>query len=653
MSQQDQSLFPPDTNPVVFEQFSTLNTKPTRNGIKDEEMYWCDGWMPIGPRNLRTLPDVGAALYTAPDGKTIIWYKFGNIAFVEYCIVLLSDGSLVAVNITASTSAQIAPANTINSFVRGNISQIALTQWGAKYIVIVCGQTNGFFVWDGINFFQTGTVGPDVEIFQVGDGYSSQPTITTIGGSGTGVAFTATLFGGAIVGITVTNPGTGYQSTDNVILAFTGGGSAGVTADLQPHVNAGGTITSVSIIHGGAAYQSPVAVVLDSSGIGADLSLTASGGSITAVSIINGGNSYSSSAQILIEDPNSPVAVATVDLMPAGIQGTSAETYTSRLFIGSSALMQISAPGSIVDFSAADGGDEFTSTDSFLRASFTALTQSNGFIYLIADSSVNYISSITTSGSPPATTFTNQNADPQTGTPWSPTVSVFGESVIFANAFGIHLGYGGRFVKISEQLDGIYNTGDNGTSFTPSAAIGTIFGIKVWMLLWNINVPFLAPNTNKLLMTDGKRWWTSSQGIPLIYIAGQEINSELTVYGTDGGAIYPLFQNPSTNFSKTLQSRFWDEPGGYAFSKTVDRVWCAAQWNSLSGSTGLILAADTETAFPSPFITFTPAELGINILPPTALSNWGVLVGMTVITSAADVQLISMTLSVGIDKYRG
>jgi hypothetical protein len=656
MSQQDTgSWIPPDLKPLVFEDFAGLNTKPSRNGIKDEEMFWCDGWMPLGKKNLRTLPDVGASIYTSASGIKIVWFAWGNIGNTPYCIVARSDGSVVAVNGLTFAVTPLLPAATLSNFILTNISQLGITQWGNKYIILVAGETNGFWIWDGTNVFQNGTLGPDVTLFSSGNGYTSQPTITTIGGSGTGATFTTNNFGGGITGVTPTNPGSGYLSTDAVILAFTGGGSSGVTANVKLGV-AGGVITSSTIVAGGAGYSTPVGTILDSSGVGATISLTAVAGAIATVSIVKGGNGYSSNPQLLIQDPNSPVAVATVDLMPSGIQGTSAETFTSRLFISNGILMQISAPGSLVNFSAGAGGDIFPSTDSFLRNSFVGLKQSNGFIYLIADSSVNYISGIQTSGSPLSTTFTNQNADPENGSAWEPTIGTFGENIIFANNIGVQLGYGGRFIKISEALDGFYYTGNNGgglATFTPSSAKAIIFGKKVWMLLYNINTP-ISGAVNKLLMTDGKVWWTSSQGVNLIFVAGQEINSILTAYGTDGLSIYPLFQTPSTNFTKTVQSKFWEEPGGYLLNKVVDRIWGAAQWNITAGATGLKVAVDTETNAVSPFVQFTPSNLfGISVMPPVNTSNWGVMIGTTVTTTDADVQLLNITIGASINAYRG
>ena len=44
---------------------------------------------------------------------------------------------------------------------------------------------------------------------------------------------------------------------------------------------------------------------------------------------------------------------------------------------------------------------------------------------------------------------------------------VFGRNIVFANSFGAHISYGAAVTKISEELDGVYNT-------VPIANFGTL-----------------------------------------------------------------------------------------------------------------------------------------------------------------------------------
>lgn len=508
--------------PFVFDQFMGINTSTTRAGVDERQAYWLDGFMPIGPRFLRTMYDIGAAIHTESTLQ-IAFFDFGNIAGTPYCIVVHTDGSIHAVNTNTLVEQQIAVAGTVQSPSR---SEVGITQWGSQYIIIVCQQTNGYFIWDGTTFYKAGDPAP-------------------------------------------------------------GGGT-----------------------------------------------------------------------------------------MPSSISGTSVEIYTGRVWIGNGATITFSAPGSYVNFSTGSGGGNFTSSDSFLRVSFTQLRQTNGFLYLIADSSINYISGVQTSGTPPSTTFTNQNADPEVGTPWAATVDVFGRNIVFANAFGAHISYGAAVTKISEPLDGVYNTVPNFGNFVPSAAKSIVFGKKVWIVLIPIIDPITGQQVNKLFLWEGKKWWASSQSVPLIYIQHQEINSVLTAYGTDGHSIYPLFGTPSSSFTKTAQSKLWTE-SQLELLQTSTRLWGAAQYYS-TDRPDLTVTIDNESNASSNTISLAPTKMvwhtaggalmtwttalgatmtwratGIAIIPPTAVGQNGVMLGMTVSTDSADMALIMLAMDLKLPQFRG
>ena len=368
--------------------------------------------------------------------------------------------------------------------------------------------------------------------------------------------------------------------------------------------------------------------------------------------------------------------------MPTGIMGSSAEVYEGRLWISNGSTIEFSAPQSLTDFSSADGGGTFQSTDSFLRVGFTQLRQTNGFLYLLADSSINYISGVTTGGVPTTTTFSNQNADPETGTPWSATVDVFSRNIVFANAFGAHISYGGAVTKTSDALDGIYTSVPNFGGVTPSAAKAIVFSKRIWCLLLPVIDAVTGQQVNKLFCWDGKKWWSTQQSVALTYIQHQEINSVLTAYGTDGTSLYPLFAVPSANFTKTLQSKLYSKPGGWMYAKSTDRFWGVAQYFS-NVSTELGISIDNEIASNSNPIAIGPNVLvwynssqaniawlnnvnvpiewsssgsptsGFVVFPPIQTAQNGVLLGFTVTTTCPDVAILGLSLSPQIEQYRG
>src|SRR6516165_4242074 len=238
-------------------QYQGLNTRTVRTDIKDEQFSWLENLIPIDEGNMRALYSNGATLYTAPGGKSIIYFKMFNIGAVQYAAVFLSDG----------TADQVDMSGTVV-----HISTVANT------------------------FYQGGT--------------------------------------------------------------FYAAGAASPTW-------------------------------------------------------LNNG-------------------VATT--MPSGIKGTYVETFQSRAWVADGSVEHFSAPGNGASFSGATGGGSFTAVDSFLRVHYVANKQSNGFLYIFGDSSINVIDNVQTSGTPLATTFTNRNVDPQIGSPWPATVQVFvGGRIVFAN----------------------------------------------------------------------------------------------------------------------------------------------------------------------------------------------------------------------------
>lgn len=583
---------PPE--PQIFEEFEGVYTTTSRPGVDDKQMWWCDGFMPIGRRFLRTMYGVGAGIYGA--STPIAFFDFANIASTPYMVVVLSDGSIGIVNTLTNTGSTVAPAGTIINPSRGSVG---VSQYGSAYIIIVAQQTNGYFLWDGVTFYKPGGLSPVVSLVSGGSGYTNTLVITATGGGGSGATFSYTLSGGIITAIQVVNPGTGYTTSATLVFTPGAGGGSG-----------------------------------------------ASGG---------------------------------VQVQPTAIGGSAVEIYQGRVWIANNAQIIFGSPGSAVNFASANGGGNFTSTDSFLRVRFTSLKQTNGFLYLIGDSSVNYISGVQTSGNPPTTTFTNQNADPEVGTPWGPTALVFGRYIAFANSFGVHINYGAAVTKISEPMDGVYNTVSNFGSFLPSTAKAIIFGKKILMLLLPIVDPVSGQQVNKLLMWEGKRWWTSEQDVNLTYINYQEINSELTAYGTDGTFIYPLFQQPSVGFTKTVQSKLWDKPGSYNLTKQTTRLWGLFRYYSALAP-DLRISIDNETTSEpvtsdlgpldatwltagedeaiwhttsNATATWTTAGEGIVVLAPSSVGQNGALTGLTVQTEAADMAILSMMIQNEVAAYRG
>jgi len=592
---QENPYFTPAFQPLVFEQFNGINTNTTRPGVKDEQMWWCDGFMPLGPMFLRTLPGIGPALFTAPAGTTLVFFDFANISTTPYMIAFISDGSIYAINTVTAVATKIANAGTITNPTR---TSVGISQYGSQYVIIVSSQANGYFLWDGTTLYQAGTLAPGVVLTNNGSGYGSTPTVT-VGASG--ATFSVAVVGGIVNSVTLLTPGSGFTAT---------------------------------------------------SGANQTISLTFTGGS------------------------PSVSAAGYANLMPFAISGTSVETYSGHVWVALNATTSFTAPGSVTNFATSAGGGNFTSTDSYLRVAISQLRATNGFLYFINDSSVDYLSGVTTTGSPPTTSFNKQNADPEVGTPYPATVDVFNRNILFANSFGAHVSYGAAVTKISEALDGVYSTVPNFGGFVPSAAKAIIFGKKVWILLIPIIDPVTQTQQNKLFMWNGKIWWASTQDLSMQYVQHQEINSVITAWGTNGLAAYPLFQQPSTGFRKVVQSKLWATQWTYAHVKTAVRLWGLVQYQSVS-SPSIDVSIDNEFGVAVASASITPRTVswttppltmswttaggtpmtwfigGITAEVPQAVGQNGVLLGLTAATNVDDAIIISLMLLPEDAGYRG
>jgi hypothetical protein len=487
--------------PLVFEDYTGgLNTLASRPSIADNELAWCDGFMPVGPGKLRVVPDHGSPIFTAGTGLTISFYDFGNVASTQFCIIVTSDGAVWRVNVGTLAAVNVLAAGTITSLAIST-KQIGLSQWGNLYLILVSAQTNGYW-------------------------FITDTTVYSAGGAAPG----------------------------------------------------GGT-------------------------------------------------------------------------MPTGIQGSQAETYQSRVWVLDGASVFFSAPGSPIDFTTASGGGAFTSNDSFLRVAYVNAVQTNGFLYLIADSSINYISNVQTSGSPVVTTFTNQNANAEIGTPYPQSVTTLGSNIALANSFGVHLSYGGQVVKISEKLDGIYNTGSSAGSGV-SVARCILYGKRCLVVAVPVLDPFLG-SVIKLCLWDEKKWWTCPSSANLVSVGGLEINSVLGAFGSDGTSLYPLFTTLSTATAKVARSKLFGKPGGYMTAKSSNRAWFVASYASPL-SPNVTFSTDNETSAASYTFPVTPTGAGqFYVSPPDALSQVGNLLGITISTNAADMTLVSAAIDAVPVGYRG
>lgn len=555
-------------------------------------------------------------------------------------------------------------------------------------------------------------------------------------GYGTPPAISVSTSGGAITGVTIQ---TNEQTEGGQYITTWNTSTGGPVPSIVISSNAYYYVSSVTVTNGGTNYAPGSTIAASGGGSPlseATMTLTIVSGVITAVTVTYGGIYGVNSAPSLTVTSTPIQATATVSLMPFGIQGTAVQTYAGHVWVFDGTVYNFSAPGSVSNFATSAGGGSQQSSVSYLRVAYTQAVSTNGFLFLLGDSSMDYISGVQTttpSGGSPTTTFSQNNSDPEQGTPFPACVTTLGQEILMANSTGIYTSAGGAFGKISEVLDGVFNTVPNFGGLQLSTAKATIFGKRVWMVLVPIIDPITgAPATatsqstssgstltfssvpasvvngmlaydattpgaipagttvtgttgttvtlsnsvaatvnsgdtiyffvQKLLMVrDNKKvWWTSLQDVALTFISGQEINSVYIAWGTDGTHLYPLFQQPSTAFAKTMQSKWWEEPGGYETNKAASLFW--SLWHCYNTSnTNFVIEIDgtgidgggVQYTNTQPYTITGPSGVGHFVSAPQAIGQQGVQVGMTITTTAADMAFISARIQDQIVQFRG
>jgi hypothetical protein len=339
--------------------------------------------------------------------------------------------------------------------------------------------------------------------------------------------------------------------------------------------------------------------------------------------------------------------------MPFGVSGTAMEVYQGHVWIANGAAAASFPPKGRVIYSAGgdpsdfgDDGGAFLVTNSFARVGYYSLHQTNGFLYMVADSSLDYISGVTTTSTSTTatTTFNNQNADPQIGSAWPSSTTVYSRNVMFGNIVGINVSLGGAVTKVSSPLDGIYFTTALGGIDYPSA-VAQIFGNVVYMLLLPVIDQVTGDTVNKLLLWDGnspsKPWFTSQQDRNLTYISTFEQASNLQAWGTDGTNIFPLFDQPSTGFTKTFQSKLYANPA-YWITKTANELFGIVQ----NASAPLTVTVDNELGPGSGggSVSVLASSDEFNVFGPVPCGQNGSLIGVTVSTTGGDATVMSLTV---------
>ena len=561
----------------------------------------------------------GGSNYTSAPTVT----AFGGAGSGVEATATVEDGSVVSLKIT----------NPGSGYIPGDVVQLQFAGGGSDNGAVL----KAVLASGSIDF---------VNVLTGGSGYVS-PTVTFTGGGGSGAAATATVSGGAITAVTLTSGGSGYTGTP--VVGFTGSSGSGATAAA---LLTAGKIASVTVVSGGTNFTStPTLTTQGGGGSGATLTAVLSGKSISSVTVVSGGSGFVSVPAVIVGPGANNAAGATLSLMPSGVSGSAIETYESRVWLAvpytapgatpNNGTIQVSAPGAITDFATSDGASTFVTNEPFLRQTYVALKQTNGFLYPIGDSAVDIISNVSTSGSPSTTTFTYQNIDPQTGAAWRDTAQYYGLSVIFANTQGIFGLYGGAVKKISKKITTLIQNAifppTNG-AVTPCSSVVNIGTIKLYVMLLTVIDPVTNLPRNAMVGWDEQNWYIFTQTVLPSYIGTQVINSNYTAWGTDGSTLYQMFNTQSSTLEKTISTKLYGA-NSFPIIKNAMGLWLMAQDTSTNTS-GVTFTGTIDTENGSVPLAVSPLSFGGQPMLGTDPGNsYGAMLGITLNSTSPSFEL--------------
>lgn len=210
---------------LQYKNFETMDTQQSRVGLKPDRLAWLENLQPIGTNDLVQVPGPAAALVSS-TGKTAQKIFYATYGGVDYAIYFNTDGSAQQINLAGGAIVTIAGP--------GTFSNADMAQWASDRILIA-DPTAGYSEWDGAVFVKAGGVSPNIIVTAVGSGYSSAPSVTISGGSGSGATAVASVAGGSVTAVTLTAAGTGYKAGDTLTVTFGGPGTgAAATAKVWP-----------------------------------------------------------------------------------------------------------------------------------------------------------------------------------------------------------------------------------------------------------------------------------------------------------------------------------------------------------------------------------------------------------------------------------
>ena len=344
--------------------------------------------------------------------------------------------------------------------------------------------------------------------------------------------------------------------------------------------------------------------------------------------------------------------------------------FSNRVWIYSDRALYVSGINSYTDFTVDAGAVVQQLTDPQTRGQLTRMLSSNGYLYLLAKSSIFVISDvyIPSGAVPPAPVFSILNVQAMIGCDQPGSVFTMNRDLMFANSYGVYRLTGVTAEKISSDIDGTFqyvNTlpGSSGLQISGGgASVNNILNAS--FLIRQINDPVFGTRTIVANYFDNKWWFANYNSTLSISSNGTASLSEATtgtltfitwamngafpaLYGIKGNKLYQLYSNNSSGPLTRWQTALWPMEDSLA-DKEVYRAGLEITATAVGNA---YMSLDTPNTS-NQFLVGTPGAVGwINALGTN--TTWQNNSALIVTWSNSSYSLFVADAQGGFGKYVG
>ncbi len=544
-------------------EFKGVNLQSPREAIEDNEFYWLEEMIPVAAGNLLAIEGAQTLITQIDDedGAPSLTMQY-NAGGVDYGLAIWSNSgnAWIGALTVSSVWARIATG----LFTSG---QTAAAQYSNQGVLIV-DPTSGYYDYNITTADTLTHISGQLYDIEVSANNPSQlatatvPSLRVNDPTGTGGTIGAS---SSLVTAAITAAGTGYTAGD----FLTASGGTLTTASQAPAsqqnqrliinvvtVGGGGAITGISITNPGYYQAAPANAVAVTGGTGTGATFTCTW-SVANPYIIAPGVDYT--APVVQAFIGGVWVGYSMTIQSSGtLLGTAIAVYAGRVWVAIDRTVQFTDVDSYSSFGGAGGS--FTINDSYLHNTITALAAANNYLYIFGDDSVDILSNVTVVNG--ITQFSRINASSSIGTNQPRSIFPFQRSLAFANNSGFYVLSGATPEKISDKIDDFVNAIDFTRAVWGFQVVVQGILCAAFLVLFEDSFTAPAPFTRSIfaVLFRGK-WWFSSQLTAL----GSQMNAAFsypltglaTGCGWSGNSLYQLISGPNTN-DYLVKTKLWD-----------------------------------------------------------------------------------------------